>query len=318
MEKNKAFFYFTFFLGFFVMGEYTASFGQETSTPNKTAEDSPIHIEADEMLYSSQQDKAVATGNAWASQRNKKIYADVLIAEFEEVSSAGSTENSSRELQKLYAEGNVRMTTPTEELTGGREAIYTVPTEELLVYGEDILLKGEKGSLRAHEKMIYNKDASHALAYGDVELVMPRKVLKAPFVEAFFMPTDSSNVQNKGAEKKGGIEEESSDLQLKEAYANGGVTIQTPTYVSLSEEAFYNAQAGKADLYGNVKISDGRNTFEGPCGQYDEKTEVSKLVPCSMLQENPKIKQKYKDQSKSKVQEGRIRALLYSKKKQDK
>lgn len=314
MKKNKVFFSITLFLGEVIVGSCNVSFGQDTSVSNEPVGDSPIHIEANEMLYSSQQDKAYATGDAWASQKDKKIYADTLIAEFKEIPSATNEENSSKELQKLYAQGNVRMISPSEELTGGQEAIYIVSTEELTVFGKDVLLKGEKGSLKAHEKLIYNKNASYALAYGDVELVMPRKVLKAPFVEALFMPTDSSNKGNKEVKQKGGIEEESSNLQLKEAYANGGVIIQTPTYISISDEAFYNTQSGKADLYGNVKISDGKNTFEGPCGQYDEKTEISKLVPCFMLSDNPKISKKYKNKETSKAKDSRVHALLYSKK----
>lgn len=292
--------YFQFISSFFILIPFVC-IGQNAEESTPTSEDVPVHIESNEMIYSSKEDKAYAIGDAFAYQGDKKIYADELIAEFEELPSSKEG-SSAKEIKQIHAKGNVRMQTPAENLTGGHEAIYTISTEEIIVYGRDILLTSEKNILKAHEKLTYDKRKNHASAYGDVELHMTDRILRAPFVEAWFIPSQEKK-------KREAYSGENPNLALKNAYASGGVIIQTPSYISSSEEAFYDERTEKADLYGNVKISDGKNIFEGPCGQHDGKTEVSKIVPCSLLQKESKIKRKMS------TQEGRVHALLYPKNK---
>ena len=260
----------------------------------------PIHVESDQMRYDTNIEKAFAEGEAWAEQGDKKIFADLLVVEFKskEVSPEdtlpGDTNRASlaKNIDQVLAYGNVRLLGPSEEITGDF-AIYDLKTEILTVKGPNIVLTSPKGKLYAHESLSYDKPLQKATALGDAHVIGQGREMKAPKIVAYFTKDPSQTA-------------EADALVLKRMEAYGGVIIKTTDYVSSSRKAIYTAATGLADLIGDVKISDGENVFEGPCGQYDEKTNISRLTPCSALgiSEAPSHRS------------GRARALLFSKKKE--
>lgn len=252
----------------------------------------PIHVESNQMKYDTNMDQAFAEGEAWAEQGDKKVFADLLVVQFKKEEAPSSDDSKaalSKNIDQILAYDNVRLVSPSEEITGDF-AIYDLKTEILTVKGSDIVLTSPKGKIYAHESLSYDKQLQKAIALGDALVIGQGREINAPKIISYFTKDPSQP-------------DEENALVLKRMEAYGGVVIKTSDYISNSQKAIYTASTGLADLIGDVKISDGENIFEGPCGQYNEKTNVSRLVPCSEIG--------IKESSSS----PRARALLFSKKK---
>jgi lipopolysaccharide export system protein LptA len=232
--------------------------------------DEPIHIESNEMWYNLAQDRAFAKGNAWATQGDKKLYADLLTVIFKKDDLSQDKEEASK-INSLIAEGGVRMISPTGEITGSR-ATYDLNQELLTILGNHISLQSDRGSLEAHQSLTYDHKRNTATANGDVRLIREDQTLKAQEVICFFKESTDMNSGKNSV--------------LKRAVATRDVIIESPKYTSKSDAAIYNAEKGHIDLIGNVFITDGQNIFEGPCGQYDEHAQISRLIPCDQLEKS--------------------------------
>ena len=276
-----------FFLGCFFWMMSQESQGDEL-------QNQPIHIESNEMNYDLKQDVAEAVGSAWAIQGDKKIEADRFVVKFQKKTSMSSPESASKEVREILASGNVRMISPTEEITGST-ATYDLGTEILTMYGEKITLISPKGSVFADKSLSYDQKNQHVEALGNVVVHSQEYEMRAPKMGVDFKKTPQIQ----------GVHPQES-MALDTLKAEGGVFLKTAKYVSESNEADYSAHTGVVDLVGNVKITDGQNIFEGPCGEYNEKTGKSSLVACG-AQKSIKI-----DEISSK---GRVKAILYTTKK---
>ncbi|HQS84902.1 MAG: hypothetical protein B7Y25_08400 [Alphaproteobacteria bacterium 16-39-46] len=255
----------------------------------------PIHIEADQMNYDMKKDTAEAIGSAWATQGDKKIEADRFVVKFQEKkSSSPSLEKASKDVEEIIALGHVRLISPSEEITGA-SAVYNLRTEIITVFGEKIVLVSSKGSVEAHKSLSYDQKNQKVVALGHVIVVSESYEMRAPKISVDFKKIAPS--QNQKFQES---------LTLNSMEAEGGVILKTQSYISESDRANYLAETGMVDLVGNVKITDGKNIFEGPCGEYNEKTGKSRLVTCLSK----------KSQKEGEViSKGRVKALLYATKK---
>jgi len=252
----------------------------------------PIHIESDEMNYDMKQDTAEAVGAAWAIQGDKKIEADRFVVKFQEKKLSSSLEKTSKGVQEILAIGHVHIISASEEITG-TSAIYNLNTQLLIVFGDNVILTSPRGSVRAHKSLSYDQKTQNVIALGNVDVTAQNYEMNAPKISVQF----KKEVQAQRPNFQG-------SLTLYSLKAEGGVVLKSQNYISESNQANYSAHTGIVNLIGNVKITDGKNIFEGPCGEYNEKTGKSRLVRCG-------ASNKPQDE-RGRIPEGRVRALLYS------
>lgn len=107
--------------------------------------DAPIEITADEMEWREEERIAIAIGNADALQGRYRLYADVLTAFLaapaEDSGEAGEAANPNR-IERIEADGNVRLVTP-DEVVVGDNGVYDVENARASLEGEVVLTQGE-------------------------------------------------------------------------------------------------------------------------------------------------------------------------------
>ena len=176
----------------------------------------------DTLEYWQQDDMAVARGKALAVSDQKQIAADLLTAYFTKSDSnaakgnaaskpapnrsgaparangpgnAGSTSSSSSELDRMYAYGNVVVTTP-QEVAHGNRGVYNARTGIAILTGA-VKITREQNQLNGDAaEMNLNTNVSRIIA-------APTTVGgSAPPVRALLVPNDKSNGSNPQGESK--------------------------------------------------------------------------------------------------------------------
>lgn len=97
----------------------------------------PIEIVADEMEWFNTERIAIARGNADAVQGRYNLHADVLTAHLSEGDSGAKDK-----IRLIEADGNVRLSTPTETATG-ETGEYDVENQMAVLEGGVVLTQGE-------------------------------------------------------------------------------------------------------------------------------------------------------------------------------
>ena len=97
----------------------------------------PIEIVADEMEWFNTERIAIARGNADAVQGRYLLHADVLTAHLSE-----GAEGTKEKIRLIEADGNVRLSTPTETATG-ETGLYDVENQKAVLEGGVVLTQGE-------------------------------------------------------------------------------------------------------------------------------------------------------------------------------
>ncbi len=98
----------------------------------------PIDVDADRIDVLDQQNQAIFTGNVRVRQANLTLEADRIKVAY--ARPAGS-KGGDPVIQRLDADGNVRLATPTERATG-RFGIYDVDKRILTLIGDVVLTQG--------------------------------------------------------------------------------------------------------------------------------------------------------------------------------
>ncbi len=208
--------------------------------------DEGIEWRRDEQTY-------VARGNARAARGRIAIYADVLIAHY--LSGAGD----SSEIDRIDAEGNVRIVSPTETIYGDRGA-YDVINGVLVLVGEDLRLVGEKDLITARDSLEYWEKRQIAVARGDAEAVREDKRIKADVLTAYFEPAAND------------------DLELTKVDAFGNVRVITATEFARGDRGVYYVAREFATLSGSVKITREENQMNGEYAEMDLAAGISRLM----------------------------------------
>lgn len=98
----------------------------------------PIDVDADRIDVLDQQNQALFTGNVRVRQANLTLEADRIKVAY---SRAAGASGGDPVIQRLDADGNVRLATPTERATG-RFGIYDVDKRILTLIGNVVLTQG--------------------------------------------------------------------------------------------------------------------------------------------------------------------------------
>lgn len=105
-----------------------------TATTKITARDSIEYWEAKQM--------AVARGNAIATQEDKKLRADTLVAYFQKTKAKGKGKSQGTEIYRIDAFDNVSITTPTD-VAYGKQGVYNVITGIATLTGGVRITRGQ-------------------------------------------------------------------------------------------------------------------------------------------------------------------------------
>ena len=217
----------------------------------------PIEVEAENGIeWRRDKEVVLARGNARAVRGDTEVRADVLSAHYRE------QDNGNTEIWRLEADGNVRITSPTETAYG-EKGIYDVDAGVLqLSGGDDLRLVSEDTVVRADRHLEFWPKKQILYARGKASAVQGTNRLDAETLTAFFA---------KSAEGK---------TELVRIEASENVRVTTPDETVRSDEGVYNVETGIATLTGSVKITRGRNQLNGCRGEVDMNKGVSKIFGC--------------------------------------
>ena len=225
----------------------------------------PIHIEANEgndwqrvnQLY-------VARGDARASQGGVTVAADELVAHYR------STETGTDEIYRIDANGNVRITSETEEATSDN-AVYDVIKGVLVMTGQQVRLITQQDTIIARDSLEYYEDRQLAIARGDALAIREDRRVRADILMAHFAG-DSGKTR-------------SSELERIEA--RGNVHLSTKTDIITADRGDYRLDAGIATVTGDVRITRGETQLNGDRAEVNLNTGQSRLVTDNAGTQNP-------------------------------
>ncbi len=219
-----------------------------------TGGDEPLEINADQGIeWRRNEQTYVARGNASATRGKISVFADVLIAHYRPVPGRAS------EIDRIDAEGNVRIVSPTETIYGDRGA-YDVVNGVLVLVGKDLRLVGEKDLITARDSLEYWEKRQVAVARGDAVAVREDKRIRADVLTAHFEPAANQ------------------DLQLTKVDAFGNVRVNTATEFARGDRGVYYVERQFATLSGSVKITREDNQLNGEYAEVDMASGVSRLL----------------------------------------
>jgi lipopolysaccharide export system protein LptA len=219
-----------------------------------TGGDEPLEINADQGIeWRRNEQTYVARGNASAARGKITVFADALIAHYTPLPGGGS------EIDRIDAEGNVRIVSPTETVYGDR-GVYDVVNGVLVLVGRDLRLVGVRDVLTARDSLEYWEKRQVAVARGEAEAVREDKRIKADVLTAYFEPAANK------------------DLQITKVDAFGNVRVKTATELARGDRGVYYVQREFATLTGAVKITREENQLNGEYAEVDMATGVSRLL----------------------------------------
>jgi lipopolysaccharide export system protein LptA len=217
------------------------------------AADQPIEIDAEEGIEWRRDEKSyLARGNARALRGDLAVYADVLTAHYRELADGSS------EIWRLSAEGNVRMTSPTETIFG-EHATYDLDQGVVTVTGSNLRVETPDEVLTAKDSLEYWDKEQLIVARGDAVITQEDKKLRADLLTGYLRKT---------AEGK-------SELSRVEGT---DIEISTPAEFVVADEGVYELDSEIATLLGHVKITRGDNQLNGDQAEVNMKTGVSRLT----------------------------------------
>lgn len=250
------------------------------------SDDKPLEVFADQGIEWHQNDNTyTARGNARAIKGDTTVYGDTLVAHYRKAASGGT------EVWRLEANGNVRITTPTDTAYGDR-AVYTIDNAVLVMTGKALRLTTPRQTITARDSLEYWEQKDLAVARGNALVVTDdnRRIRGDVLTALFKSDKATTNAQPATAKPpiakpaassrkppaKGANDREDSRLQRIDAYGN--VVITTPQDVARGNRAVYHEETGIANLMGSVKITRGRNQLNGEAAEVNLHTGVSRIV----------------------------------------
>jgi lipopolysaccharide export system protein LptA len=230
-----------------------------------------VEVTADQSLewYQDQQ-MYVARGNAKAVRGDMVINADILSAhERDKPKDADGkpvkvpkpkNADGTGDIDKMTAEGNVRITTSTQRVTGDH-AVYDLDQHAMIVTGKNLRYETEKETVTARDSLEYWEDKKIAVARGHAVADKDQRHVEADTLTAEFR--DQPNSQQ----------------ELWKMTATGNVSIITKGDVSRGDRGVYDVARDIAILNGHVRVtrSDGTQ-LSGDVGEVDFKTNQSRLM----------------------------------------
>lgn len=251
----------------------------------------PIDITAQSGIeWLQNQHQVVAAGDARAIRQDVTVTADRLIASYRPKAGkgggaqtttqasaiAGEDAASGNEIYRLEAQGNVRITTPTDQAQGDR-AIYDLDQAVMVMTGRNLRLATPNDVLTARDDLEYWSQKHMAVARGNATvLTKDARRISADTLVAYTNPADNASKPQPASASGGDSLAASGKLEKVEAF--GGVSVRTPTDTVTGDRGVYVPETGIALLIGNVRITRGQNQLSGAEAEVNLKTGVSRLL----------------------------------------
>ncbi|MGE0225872.1 MAG: LptA/OstA family protein [Acetobacteraceae bacterium] len=248
----------------------------------------PINITAqDGIEWRQAEQQVIARGDARAVRDNVTVVADRLIAWYRKKGNnpgprkpapgglAGETDTGGTEVYRVQADGNVRIFTETDQVTGDR-ATYDMDQAVLVMTGRNLRLTTPNEILTARDTLEYWAQKHMAVARGNAVVVTnDAKRLAADTLVAYTSDTPASS-QPAAARPADDPRARSGKLERVEAFGN--VSIRTPTDIVTGDRGVYVPDVGIARLAGNVRITRGQNQLNGTEADVNMNTGVARLT----------------------------------------
>jgi len=244
-----------------------------TDTKDQNAKDhaaKPVDISADTSLEWYQDQRLyVARGNAKAIRGDMTVDADVLTAHERDKPAKGAPQppkektadkNGSGDIDKMNAEGHVRITTEKQRVTGDH-AVYDLDQHMMLVTGDNLRYETEKETVTAKDSLEYYEDKKIAVARGHAVADKGERHVEGDVLTAEFR------------------DEPSGQQALWKMTAVGHVTVITKGNISHGDKAVYDIARDIAILTGNVRVTRADGTqLSGDVAEVDFKSNQSRLL----------------------------------------
>ena len=268
----------------------------------------PITITAtDGIEWRQVQQEVIARGNATAVRGNVTVTADRLIAFYRKkapepgapvqpaaarpaattTDQPDATDTGGTEIFRLRAEGNVHITTTTDQAQGD-VAVYDIDQAVMVMTGHDLKLTTPNEVLTARDTMEYWTQKHMAVARGNaVAITKDARRLAADVLVAYTTDTGTATPGTAPAPAKpapaapaagGGSDDLAQSGKLEKVDAFGHVSVRTPTDTATGDRAVYVPDTGIARLAGNVRITRGENQLNGQEAEVNMKTGIARLL----------------------------------------
>ena len=231
------------------------AFGQ--SVENLRKSDQPLEINADDGIEWNRNDKTyIARGNARAASGDVEVLADVLTAYYREPDEG---EEGETEIFLLEATGNVRINSPEGSVYGDKGQ-YKLDEQIFVMTGGDLRLVSKDDVVTARDSLEYWEGQRKAVARGQAHATHEDKQIKADVLTANFQ------------------EDAEGDLAVHRIDAVGNVEILTAKEYARGRKGVYFVDEERAELEGEVKITQGENQLDGNYAEVNMATGISKLL----------------------------------------
>jgi lipopolysaccharide export system protein LptA len=245
----------------------------------------PIEIAADQGIeWHRETQRYIARGNASAVQGDTAVHGDTLIAYYR------SQPNGGTEIFRYEAQGNVRITNPTQTAFGDK-GVYDMDTGVLVMTGKSLKITTPTDVITARDSLEYWDQKKVAVARGNAVAVsqerrMTGDVLTSHFVEGRTAPQPAArpNARNQPAQRgrpaptPAAAPNAQSGQRMQRIEGFGNVHVSTATDIVRADRGVYNADTSIAMMSGNVRITRGQNQLNGDFAEVNLNTGISKLL----------------------------------------
>lgn len=245
----------------------------------------PIQVYADDGIEWNQNTRQyIARGNARAIQGNTTVYADTLIAYYEEIA-GGNTE-----IYRLDAVGKVRIVSPTETAYGDK-GVYDVRKGVLVLTGRALRFETGEEIITARDSLEYYEQKSLAVARGDaVSRPIPSKrktdkenrTVRADVLTAHFRDNDAADgkkkPETKTEKKKATDGSGGSGNSVDRMDAYGNVVVTRPGEVAFGDRGVYLPDTEMVHLWGKVRITREDNQINGNYAEVNFRSGISRII----------------------------------------
>ena len=246
----------------------------------------PIHIEADQGIEWQQSNRLyIARGHASATRGQSSVHADTLYAYYRQTPGqktpgaesalrgdkpaagggkpvAGANvlmSDSSTEIYRLEAVGNVRFVNTTQTAYGGH-AVYDVDQAVMVLTGKNLRIETANETVTARDSLEWYDQKQIAVARGDAIAVKENRSIRGDVLVAEVERPDNQPAR----------------LHRVDAYDH--VVIVSADQVAIGDRGDYNLDTGIATLMGRVSVTKGDNELRGQYAVVDTNNNVSRVL----------------------------------------
>jgi len=245
----------------------------------------PIHIEAEHGIEWQQSNHLyIARGHASASRGQSSVHADTLYAYYRQTAGRGTPgaesalrgekpagsdkpaaganvlmSDSSTEIYRLEAVGNVRFVNATQTAYGGH-AVYDVDQAVMVLTGKNLRIETPNETVTARDSLEWYDQKQIAVARGDAIAVKEGRSIRGDTLVAEVELPDNQPAR----------------LHRVDAYGN--VIVVSADQIAQGDQGVYNLDTGIATLMGRVSVTKGDNELRGQYAVVDTNNNVSRIL----------------------------------------